>query len=70
MEGQKNMCLIDIYRNLFLVGSQSGLRHVTVHKMKEELFRKLEELAPLLPTNSLDQLIDGLGGPTKVSEVN
>lgn len=41
-----------------------------VRKMKEDLMRGIEELAPLLPSNSLDQLIDGLGGPEYVSEVS
>ena len=54
---------------LFSIGSQSGLRHVTVRKMKEELEQRIEELGPLLPHNSLDELIDGLGGPSHVSEV-
>ena len=50
----------------FMIG-QFGLQ--SVRNMKEELLRKLNELAPLLPSNSLDELIDGLGGPNKVSEV-
>ena len=40
-----------------------------VNKMKEKLMKRLTELGPMLPTNSLDELIDGLGGPSKVSEV-
>ena len=50
-------------------GSNSGLRNVTVKKMKEELLRKLEVLSPHLPTNTLDELIDGLGGPSRVAEM-
>ena len=42
---------------------------MTVRKMREQLEMKLAELGPLLPTNSLDELIDGLGGPSCVSEV-
>ena len=38
-------------------------------QMKEELLRKLEVLSPHLPTNTLDELIDGLGGPDRVSEM-
>ncbi|XP_011404218.2 PREDICTED: protein strawberry notch homolog 1-like isoform X2 [Amphimedon queenslandica] len=49
------------------VSSQCGVQ--SVRDMKEELLRKLNELAPLLPSNSLDELIDGLGGPSKVSEM-
>ena len=37
--------------------------------MKEELLRKLEVLAPHLPTNTLDELIEGLGGPRQVAEM-
>ena len=37
-------------------------------QMKEQLLKKVEELGPLLPTNTLDELIDGLGGPSKVSK--
>lgn len=48
--------------------SMSGL--VAVNKMKDELGRRLAILGPMLPTNSLDELIDGLGGPSKVSEVH
>ena len=62
------MCLS--FTAVSFIGSQSGLRHVTVYKMKEELLKRLADLSPLLPTNSLDELIDGLGGPEKVSEVS
>lgn len=37
--------------------------------MKEGLLQKLEVLSPHLPTNTLDELIDGLGGPGKVAEM-
>lgn len=38
--------------------------------MKEELLRKIEELGERLPPNTLDQLIDELGGPENVAEVS
>jgi len=37
--------------------------------MKEQLLRKIEELGQDLPANSLDELIDELGGPSLVSEM-
>ena len=38
-------------------------------KMKEELLRKIENLGSSLPANTLDELIDELGGPGLVSEM-
>lgn len=38
-------------------------------KMKEEMLRKIEKLGNMLPANTLDQLIDELGGPENVSEM-
>lgn len=38
--------------------------------MKEELLQDIEDLADRLPPNTLDQLIDELGGPENVAEVN
>ena len=38
-------------------------------QMKDELLSKLEVLGPHLPTNTLDELIDGLGGPDNVAEM-
>ncbi len=38
-------------------------------QMKEDLLSKLELLSPHLPTNTLDELIDGLGGTHCVAEM-
>lgn len=38
--------------------------------MKEELMERIERLGDKLPPNTLDQLIDELGGPENVAEVN
>lgn len=38
--------------------------------MKEELLQEIEELGDRLPPNTLDQLIDELGGPENVAEVS
>lgn len=37
--------------------------------MKDELLNKLDMLSPHLPTNTLDELIDGLGGTRCVAEM-
>ncbi len=37
--------------------------------MKEEMLRRIERLGAELPANTLDQLIDELGGPENVSEM-
>lgn len=39
-------------------------------KMKRNLLEELEELAEALPPNTLDELIDELGGPENVAEVS
>lgn len=38
-------------------------------QMKKDLLDKLEKLAEDLPPNTLDELIDELGGPENVAEV-
>lgn len=38
--------------------------------MKEELLEQIEAIGERLPPNTLDQLIDELGGPENVAEVN
>lgn len=38
--------------------------------MKEDLLTKIERLGERLPPNTLDQLIDELGGPENVAEVH
>lgn len=40
-----------------------------VEQMKMDLLAKVEELGKELPLNTLDMLIDQLGGPDKVAEV-
>jgi hypothetical protein len=50
----------------FKVEKEPALR---VIQMKDELLEEIEELGEKLPTNTLDELIDQLGGPDKVSEM-
>lgn len=38
-------------------------------QMKKDLLERLEKLAEDLPPNTLDELIDELGGPDNVAEV-
>ena len=50
-------------------GANSCIRNVAVRKLKTKLMDTINELSSRLPTNSLDHLIDGLGGPGRVAEV-
>lgn len=36
-------------------------------EMRDELFKKVDDLGDRLPSNTLDQLIDELGGPADVA---
>lgn len=38
--------------------------------MKKELLEKIEDLGKILPPNTLDELINSLGGPDNVAEVS
>ncbi|CAB4057791.1 Protein strawberry notch homolog 2,Protein FORGETTER 1,Protein strawberry notch,Protein strawberry notch homolog 1 [Lepeophtheirus salmonis] len=38
-------------------------------QMRDEMLQKIEKLGKILPANTLDQLIDELGGPENVSEM-
>lgn len=50
------------------ITSEDAVEHA--QKMKRDLLEKLEELAEDLPPNTLDELIDELGGPDNVAEVS
>lgn len=54
--------------NNSLITSQDAVERA--QQMKKDLLDKLEKLAEDLPPNTLDELIDELGGPENVAEVN
>lgn len=50
------------------MGALYGQAHVDkVMRMRSDLLRMVTDLGRKLPPNTLDQLIDELGGPEKVS---
>ena len=51
------------------IPASSSHSAAVVRQMKEELLKKVELLSSHLPANTLDQLIDELGGPECVAEV-
>lgn len=54
--------------NTSYVTSQDAVERA--QQMKRELLDKLEKLSEDLPPNTLDELIDELGGPENVAEVS
>ena len=44
-------------------------KDLKVIQLKKELVEKIVELSQYLPNNSLDELVDGLGGKSQVAEV-
>ena len=52
------------------IPASSNHSAAVVRQMKEELLKKVELLSSHLPANTLDQLIDELGGPDCVAEVS
>jgi len=56
--------------NIPASSSQHQHSAAAVRQMKEELLKKVELLSSHLPANTLDQLIDDLGGPECVAEVS
>ena len=52
------------------IPASSSHSAMVVRQMKEELLKKVELLSSHLPANTLDQLIDELGGPECVAEVS
>ena len=51
-------------------GKPSAAVVAKVDEMRRELLAKIDSVGERLPPNALDQLIDELGGPDDVAEVN
>ena len=45
-------------------------RHSRATSIKDRFLEQIEQLASVLPLNAIDQLIDELGGPTRVAEIS
>lgn len=67
---------MNVFLNSFQVKTESQESCLTsqdsvelAQKMKKQLLEQLEGLAEDLPPNTLDELIDELGGPENVAEV-
>ena len=69
--GDSNQSLVDYIKTTAIPADQCSTLTPTEHCqiMKTELLHKLDYLASYLPTNTLDQLMDDLGGPDHVAEV-
>ena len=61
--------LFDMSNPSIMTTANLSPQDMRVVKLKQELVQKIVELSPFLPNNSLDELIDGLGGPSQVAEV-
>ena len=61
--------LFDMSNPSVMTTANLSPQDMRVVKLKQELVQKIVELSPFLPNNSLDELIDGLGGPSHVAEV-
>ena len=68
-----SVCFIGFFLIVFsvvcFIGFFLNVSKAETGKMKASLLTKIAELGKELPLNTLDELIDKLGGPEKVSEV-